>query len=83
MECRWRGPCDTPIPQTPQTQHLKDWDADFPAVVAQAQALPGFEATVEPAQFATTGFAHGAVLGMADKVSGGRLSTYVGGWVDR
>jgi len=77
---------DPPHPHRRQ-QHLKDWDVQFPAVVAQAQALPGFKATAEPDNYTQTGYARNAVLGMADKVSWrksmGLAIVVVVGWLMR
>ena len=42
-------------------------DGDFSAVIAAAQAAPGFTADSEP-RWHTAGFGHGAVLGVADAV---------------
>jgi hydroxylamine reductase len=49
----------------PRVRHLAG--RDFSAVIAAAQAAPGFAAT-EPEKAITVGFGHKAVLGVADQV---------------
>ena len=49
----------------PEVAHIEDHQ--FGPVIEAALAAPGFEADAEPA-YTMTGFAHGAVLGVADKV---------------
>jgi hydroxylamine reductase len=52
--------------QWPDVKNIVGWD--FSAVIAKAQALPGFEE--KPGKDILTGFGHNAVLGVADKVIG-------------
>lgn len=48
-------------------KHIKDWDTQFPAVVEQALAMPGFPED-KPKNVTTTGFGHHAVLAMAGDI---------------
>ena len=48
-------------------KHIKDWDTQFPAVIEQALALPGFPEDT-PKNVTMTGYGRNAVLGMADDI---------------
>lgn len=48
-------------------KHIKDWDTQFPAVVEQALAMPGFPED-KPKNVTTTGYGHNAVLSMAGEI---------------
>lgn len=48
-------------------KHIKDWDSQFPAVIEQALALPGFPEDT-PKNVTMTGYGRNAVLGMAGDI---------------
>jgi len=48
-------------------KHIKDWDTEFPKVIEQALAMPGFPED-EPRNVTMTGYGHNAVLGMAGDI---------------
>ncbi|TFJ84678.1 hypothetical protein NSK_004142 [Nannochloropsis salina CCMP1776] len=52
----WRG-----------VKHIKDWDSQFPAVIEQALAMPGFTED-KPKNVTTTGYGRDAVLSMAGDI---------------